>query len=148
MDTHSRQGHSHSWGSTDVHRQGTTPSSPHIQRHTDGCLLIFLIIWSFLITRRAGRGRSSLVWHTHHISQLHRHTHLCFPEALAQSLPQWLDIKGAAGSCSWCQDPTGSGSSHQGPGLLTAPVWVQHWHPHVRSPRSWHGVLEALARMG
>lgn len=57
-------------------------------------------------------------------------THICgFPK-------QWLGIKDAAGSCSSCQDPTGSRSRHQGPGVLTAPVWVQQLAPIPLMPDS------------
>lgn len=81
--------------------------------HTDGHLLLFLGWQSLEFTSVA---------HTPIFPA--SHTHLWFPQALAAALPQWLEIKVAAGSCSWRQDSIGSRSRHQGPGVLTAPLWV------------------------
>lgn len=112
MDIHNRQGHSHSCAYTDVHGQGTTISSPHIQEsHIWPSLLLFL-----------GWQRQEFASVTHITFPSFTNTHLWFPQALAPSLPRWLEIKGSAGSYSWCQDPTDSRSRHQGPGGLTAPV--------------------------
>lgn len=90
-------GHTH-WTRTQpqlwLHR---CPQTRHYPQQTSHSQVSQMVISS---SSWAGRGWNPLVWHTHLIPQLHKHTRLWFPQALAPPLPQWWEIKVAAGSCS------------------------------------------------